>query len=197
MIKFTGDLRCDFEKATAEIAKLKDRILGYQEQIASLRSSVKSLKKTSESDKKHFKETLAQKDAVIKELTNKLAYAEALLGHDGSNTGTPTSQTPINKNKVIPNSRRSSGKPKGGQTGHVKSTLEAPDESEVTDIIEHPLQDDECCRKCGAVGCTPTDETEVKYEYDVRIKVLRLNMSFTTMNATTVVLYFVPRFPRT
>lgn len=91
MIKFTENLRCDFEKATAEIAKLKDRILGYQEQIASLRSSVKSLKKTSESDKKHFKETLAQKDAVIKELQNRLAHAEALLGHDGSNTGTPTS----------------------------------------------------------------------------------------------------------
>ena len=62
MIKFTGNPRCDFEKATAEIAKLKDRILGYQEQIASLRSSVKNLMKTSESDKKHFQETLAQKD---------------------------------------------------------------------------------------------------------------------------------------
>ena len=41
MIKYTGDLRCDFEKATAEIMKLKDRILGYQEQTASLRASVK------------------------------------------------------------------------------------------------------------------------------------------------------------
>ena len=29
MIKYTGDLRCDFEKATAEITKLKDRIVGY------------------------------------------------------------------------------------------------------------------------------------------------------------------------
>lgn len=28
MIKFTGNLRLDFEKATAEITKLKDRILG-------------------------------------------------------------------------------------------------------------------------------------------------------------------------
>ena len=45
MMKFTGDLRLDFEKATAEIVKLKDRILGYQEQIASLRESVKCLKR--------------------------------------------------------------------------------------------------------------------------------------------------------
>ena len=178
MIKFTGNLRCDFEKATAEITKLKDRILGYQEQIKSLQSSVKCLKKTSESDKEHFKETLAEKDAVIKELQNRLAHAEALLGHDGSNTGTPTSQTPINKNKVIPNSRRSSGKPKGGQAGHVKSTLEAPDESEVTDVIGHPLRDNECCPKCDSIDCTPTDEYEVKYEYDVRIKVVKLKHVF-------------------
>lgn len=94
MIKYTGDLRCAFEKATAEITKLKDRILGYQEQIASLRDSVKSLKQSKDSDKKNCQESLAEKDAIIKELHNCLAHPEALLNHDGSNTGTPTSQTP-------------------------------------------------------------------------------------------------------
>ena len=107
MIKFTGNLRIDFEKATAEIMKLKDRILGYQEQVSSLRASVKRLKQSRDSDKKQFAESLAEKDTIIKELRNRLAHAEALLNHDGSNTGTPTSQTPINKNKVVPNSRRS------------------------------------------------------------------------------------------
>ena len=121
MIKFTGDLRCDFDKATAEIAKLKDRILGYQEQIASLRSSVKRLEKAKESSNKKFSEVLDEKDAVIKELQNRLAHAEALLNRDGSNTGTPTSQTPVGKAKVIPNSRRNFWKPKGGQAGHEKS----------------------------------------------------------------------------
>lgn len=178
MIKFTGDLRCDFEKATAEIVKLKDRILGYQQQISSLRSSVMNLEKSKEADNKHFKETIDEKDAIIKELQNRLAHAEALLGHDGSNTGTPTSQTPINKNKVIPNSRRSSGKPKGGQIGHEKSTLKAPDESDITDITAHPLQDDECCPKCGLADCTPTGESEVKFEYDVRIKVVKIKHEF-------------------
>ena len=101
MIKFTGDLRLDFEKATTEILKLKDRILGYQEQIASLRETVKRLEKSKDSDKKQYSESLSEKDAIIKELQNRLAHAEALLDHDGSNTGTPTSQTPINKNKVI------------------------------------------------------------------------------------------------
>ena len=72
MIKFTGDLRCDFEKATAEIVKLKDRILGYQQQISSLRSSVMNLEKSKEADNKHFKETIDEKDAIIKELQNRL-----------------------------------------------------------------------------------------------------------------------------
>ena len=139
MIKYTGDLRCDFEKATAEITKLKDRILGYQEQIVSLRASIKSLKQSKDSDKKNYQESLAEKDAIIRQLQNRLAHAEALLNHDGSNTGTPTSQTPVNKNKVIPNSRRSSGKMKGGQPGHPKAALETPDESGITDTVGHPL----------------------------------------------------------
>ena len=51
MIKFTGDLRLDFEKATAEIVKLKDRILGYQEQneVKSLKATVRSYEKAFES----------------------------------------------------------------------------------------------------------------------------------------------------
>lgn len=170
--------RIQVEKATAEITKLKDRILGYQEQIVSLQASVRNLRRSKKSDKKQYTESLAEKDAVIKELRNRLAHAEALLNHDGSNTGTPTSQTPVNKNKVIPNSRRNTGKPKGGQTGHAKASLEAPDESEITDTVGHPLQDDECCPECGLIDCIPTGESEVKYEYDVRIKVVKIKHEF-------------------
>ena len=140
MIKFTGDLRLDFEKATAEIVNMKDRILGYQEQIASLRESLKRLKQSKDSEKKQYTESLAEKDAIIKELQNRLAHEMALHNHDGSNTGTPTSQTPINKNKVIPNSRRNTGKPKGGQIGHPKASLAEPDESEITSTVGHPYK---------------------------------------------------------
>lgn len=178
MIKYTGNLRIDFEKAAAEITKLKDRILGYQEQIASLQASVRNLRRSKESDKKQYTESLAEKDAIIKELQSRLAHAEALLHHDGSNTGTPTSQTPVNKNKVIPNSRRNTGKPKGGQAGHAKASLQAPDESEVTETVGHPLQDEECCPRCGLADCVPTGESEIKYEYDVRVKVVKIKHEF-------------------
>ena len=116
--------------------------------MASLRDSVKRLKQSKDSARKQYKESLAEKDAIIKELQNRLAHAEALLNHDGSNTGTPTSQTPINKDKVIPNSRRSTGKPKGGQTGHPKASLKEPDES------------------------------EIKYEYDIQIKIVKVKHEF-------------------
>ena len=57
---------------------------------------------------------MAEKDAIIKELTNQLAHATALLNHDGTNTGTPTSLTRIGKTKVVPNSRLGTGKKRGG-----------------------------------------------------------------------------------
>lgn len=178
MIRFSGDIRRDFDKATAEISKLKDRILGYQEKISNLRETEKRLRKANASQKEKYEEALTEKDAVIKELQNRLAHAEALLNHDSTNTGTPTGQTPPNKNKVIPNSRRSSGKPKGGQKGHEKASLQEPDEKDVTDNVEHPLQDDECCPKCGLVECTPTGKSEIKYEYDVRVKVVKIKHEF-------------------
>lgn len=165
----------DWKKYQAELAK-KDREI--QKLLDKNWELVKASDDRIASIIKDYEEQLAEKDAIIKQLANKLAHAEALLNHDGSNTGTPTSQTPVNKNKIIPNSRRSLGKPKGGQAGHEKSVLEAPDGSVVTDIIEHPLLDDECCPKCGTVDYTPTGESEVKYEYDIRIKVVKVKHIF-------------------
>lgn len=59
-----------------------------------------------------YEKKLEEKDKTIKELENRLAHAEALLARDGTNTGIPTAQTPIGKKKVIPNSRRSTGRKK-------------------------------------------------------------------------------------
>ena len=48
-----------------------------------------------------YEELLAQKDAVIKELENRLAHELALKNHDGTNTGTPTSPDSGNSNKRV------------------------------------------------------------------------------------------------
>ena len=173
-MKLTGDIRCDFEKVTAENVKLKDRILGYQETISSLRHSLKTAQSSKDRQRADYEELLAQKNAIIKELENRLAHELALKGHDGTNTGTPTSQTPIEKKKIIPNSRRSTGKKKGGQPGHKKHILTPPEDSEVTQTVEHGDGDNGfACPDCGGENFEPTGESEIKYEYDIEVKVIK------------------------
>lgn len=110
MIKLTGNLHADFDKVFEEYTKLRDRILGYQERIKSLQTALNASEKSKQKQKDDYEAKIAEKDTVIKGLTNRLAHMAAVADHDGTNTGTPTSQTPINKKKVIPNSRRNSGK---------------------------------------------------------------------------------------
>ena len=60
MIKFSGDPRRDFDKATAEITELKDRILGYQEQISGLRETEKRLRKVNADLKEKYEEAMGE-----------------------------------------------------------------------------------------------------------------------------------------
>ena len=172
-MKLMGDIRRDFEKVTAENIKLKDRILGYQETISSLRHSLKAAQKSKDKQQADYEEALAQKDAAIKELENCLAHELALKSHDGTNTGTPTSQTPIGKKKAIPNSRRNTGKKKGGRPGHEKHILTPPEAGTVTEAAERTGGDGSACPNCGSENFAPTGEPEIKYEYDIEVKVVR------------------------
>ncbi len=150
MFRPSGDLRRDYDRLSSEYMKQKDRILSYQEQITSLRNSNKTLEKALAKEKECHKEEAAQKDAIIQALMNKVAHLEALADRDGTNTGIPTSQTPVNQKKRIPNSRRGSNKKKGGQPGHEKHTLEPFSESEVDEDVLHELDtESETCGLCG------------------------------------------------
>ena len=124
-----------------------------------------------------YEEQLREKDCIIDELKNRLAHAEALLGRDSTNTGLPTSQTPPEKKKHIPNSRTKSGRSKGGQPGHKKHTLEAPEDSEVTNIIDHDVKG-VCCPGCEREDARPAGSSEEKYEYEVKITVKKVKHVF-------------------
>ena len=89
---------------------------------------------------------IKKNDEIIAEKDKEIARLKALLNNDGTNCGIPTSKTPINKHKVIPNSREKSGKKIGGQPGHKKHKLEAFKEEEITEKIYHKL---EKCPECG------------------------------------------------
>ena len=104
--------------------------------------------------------------AKIRALSDEVARLTAILNNNAANSGTPTSKTPININKHIPNSREKSDLKKGGQPGHKKHSLGPVPDNEVTDTEEHLL---DFCPHCGGelekIGCDEKDELD----YEVKI----------------------------
>ena len=153
-----------------EIRKLEDRILETE------RKSDERIRRIT----LDYEDKLCEKDCIIEELTNQLAHAKALLDHDGTNTNTPTSQTPPGKKKRIPNTRTKTGRSKGGQPGHEKHDLQEPDDSEITSVEHHggDSLEDFACPECGGDNYVAVGEPEIKYEYDVEIAVKRIKHIF-------------------
>lgn len=164
---------CDrvWQEHVAETANKDERIRRLEEKIWELQRKSDEAVASLTLD---YEDKLYEKDCIIRELKSKLAHVEALLGRDSTNTNLPTSQTPPGKNKHIPNSRRSTGKPKGGQAGHEKHTLKKPDMEEITDEIDHTLDEGEACPACGSDTLVYTGENEEKYEIDIEIRVKKV-----------------------
>lgn len=78
-------------------------------------------------------------------LEKQVSNLKSILNNDSSNSSIPTSQTPISKNKRIPNSRKKSDRAKGGHKGHPKHSMEMFDEKEITDYIDHRIEE---CPQC-------------------------------------------------
>jgi len=140
-----------------EVLQLKDRLKFYEED-----TSEESISKLSDAN------------AQIKALKEEVARLTSMLNHDGSNTGIPTSKTTIGKKKVIPNSRKSSGKDKGGQAGHKKHFMPRFSEKEITETTTHDLS---ICPKCGSSNL---EEINLTYhdEYDYEVKVIKRRHRF-------------------
>ena len=160
----------DWEKYQAELNKKEQEI---QKLIDKNWEILKASDDRIAAITEEYEEQLAEKDAVIKELAAKLAHAEALTGRDSTNTSSPTSQTPPWKDRHIPNSRRNTGKPKGGQCGHKRHIPEKPEPEEADEEVSHPVGDGEFCPACGCGDFSYTGEYEEKYEIDIEIKVIK------------------------
>lgn len=131
---------------------------------------------TQKNDKKvdklveEYEETIREKDLIIEELKARLAHAQALLGRDSTNTNLPTSLTPPGKTKLNPNSRKKSGRKKGGQEGHEQHMLMEPAPEEITDVVDHELEEEEwLCPTCGSEDLMYTGRYEEKYEYEIEV----------------------------
>lgn len=134
-----------FQKNEKQAAKL--RSLQYSHNLLSRKYE------TSEKQKRELAEENAAKDSRIIDLTKEVERLKALLNTDGTNSGLPTSSTPINRNKVIPNSRKKTDRKKGGQPGHAKKKLEQFPDTEVDTYTEHTP------RECPACQCADLEDT--------------------------------------
>ena len=95
--------------------------------------------------KEKYSKIIDEKDKIIDEKDKEIARLKALLNTDGTNAGIPTSQTPINKKKIIPNTRVKSGKSIGEQPGHKKHKLEKFSDEEINDNVNYELDKCPCC----------------------------------------------------
>ena len=122
-----------------------------------------------------IKQELKEKQIKIEEQQYEIERLKALLNMDGTNHGIPTSQTPINKKKVIPNTREKSEQKKGGQIGHKKHKLEKFKDEEITETIEHEVY---CCPYCENNDIETTGNIKEKDELDYKIVVEKKRHKF-------------------
>ena len=130
---------CDkiWREHVAEITKKDEIIRKLEERIWELQ---RQKDETETALTMNYEEKLYEKDRIIQELQNKLAHYAALLGRDSSNTNLPTGQTPPGKEKRIPNGRKKSDKPKGGQVGHDGGRQSLPDPASASRPCRHECE---------------------------------------------------------
>lgn len=147
----------------------KNRKLIYIERL--LKSQIKKL----ENQNQKLTELKLEQENLLKEKEYEIARLKALLNMDGTNHGIPTSQTPINKKKVIPTTREKTERPKGGQNGHQKHKLEKFKEEEITENCEHKMKQ---CPCCNSHEIKETGEVKEKDELDYKIVVVKRRHKF-------------------
>ena len=132
---------------------------------------------------------IAEKDKIIDaqnkkiiELVNQLNLTKyerdmylSKLNIDGTNAGIPTSQTPINKKKVVPNSRKETNKKIGGQKNHKKHKLEKFNDEEVNENEEVTLDE---CPHCHSKELVELNSETTKDEFDYQIKIIKKRIHF-------------------
>lgn len=146
-----------FEKDYQKLLKKYDqknekyKLLKYEYQLATnkLKTRDKQLEVAMNNfeinAKAKYQPMLDEKDKIIEEKDKEIARLKALLNIDGTNAGIPTSQTPINKKKIIPNNRVKSDKTIGGQPGHAKHKLEKFKDEEINDNVYYELENCPYC----------------------------------------------------
>lgn len=161
--------RYKFEKLRADIAESEKQRL----------KKICSEKEKNLTEEIKINEKLKEKIIELTNNINKVKYERdgylARLNTDGTNAGIPTSKTPINKKKLFPNSRQSTGKNIGGQKNHQKKKLEKFSDSEVNENEDIILEE---CPHCHSRELIELDTEITKDEFDYEIKIIKKRKHF-------------------
>ncbi len=152
-------LKLKYEVAENEKQRLEKKVSEHEEIINEKDKEI-------EAYKKKIIELSKQLDITSYERDNYLSK----LKTDGTNSGLPTSKTPINKKKVIPNSRKNTGGKIGGKLGHKKSKLSTFEIDEANEHVDITLEE---CPHCHCNDLIPLDSEVIKEELDYKIKVIK------------------------
>ena len=125
---------------------------------------------------------IEERDEEINELRKKyndrgfqIERLKALLNTDSTNSGISTAKTPLNKDKIRPNSRKNTGNPRGGVKGHKKAHLKSFSDDEINEFPFHPYEDN--CPLCDCeLEYTGNDIT--KDETDIEVKTVKRRHRF-------------------
>ncbi len=160
-----------YQNEQAKVAVLSDKVFNLELELLQTKDKLALYEHDSPSDSPMASDEAAAQIAALKD---EVARLTAQLNHDGTNTGTPTSKTSIDKKKIIPNSRKKTGLNKGGQPGHKKHSMPPFSDEEITEIIDHELAS---CPECGSHNLKQVSVTN-KDEYEYEVKVIKRRNRF-------------------
>ncbi|MGN0974338.1 MAG: transposase [Bacilli bacterium] len=182
---YSKSLYNDYEKLVIKNKELSQENKFLKLQINIAESEKQRLEKINFQKRKQYEEAIYENIALknkIIELTKKLNMTEyerdqylAKLNIDGTNAGIPTSQTPINKNKLIPNSRKNTGGKIGGKPNHKKSKLETFADEEINENEDIILDE---CPECGSKKLIELESEITKDEFDYQVKIIKKRIHF-------------------
>ena len=165
------------DKEINRLTKRNDLLANKNQLLLSENEQLKTDISFLSSDVDRLTRWVETRDVIIEDQRDKLAVKDAEIQHlralvntDGTNSGLPTSKTPLNKDKIRPNSRKNTGNPRGGVRGHKRTTLQRHPDNEINDYVPHPFQED--CPSCNG-KLIWTGKTIEKDETDIEVKLIK------------------------
>ena len=164
-----SEMERKFQKLRADIAESEQQRL--EKQLLTKDNIITEKDAIIEAQNKKILELVKKLDMTAEERDKYLSK----LNTDGTNSGIPTSLTPINKKKVIPSSRKKTGNKTGAVIGHKKHKLEKFDDEEVNEHEDIILDK---CPKCNSSNLIETGDEVTKDEFDYEIKIIKKRVHF-------------------